>query len=149
MHKLFLIITLVLLSSTAQAEDNALINQLEKQFTSCSDTFEQREKVCPESWSFKCYNHLMSTHHEVQACYKKVAVELFHKFYNLSETEASQKFDNYVKFIYEQYLFIFAETDYCNKENCGVSVYLYSEYATSQQIFYYVNKIIGSISARN
>ena len=145
MRKLFLIITLVLLSSTARAEDTALINQLEKQFTSCSETFEQREKECPESWSFKCYNHLMSAHHEVQACYKKVAVELFHKFYNLSETEATQKFDNYIKFIYDQYLFIFAETDYCNKENCGVSVYLYSEYATSQQILYYVNKIVTYI----
>ncbi len=145
MRKLFLIITLVLLSSSVKAEDTTLINQLEKQLNACSDTFEQREKECPESWSFKCYNHLMSAHREVQTCYKKVAVELFHKFYNLSETEATQKFDNYAKFIYEQYLFIFAETDYCNKENCGVSVYLYSEYATSQQTLYYVNKIITYI----
>ena len=91
----------------------------------------------------------MSAHKSTQQCFRKTAIELFEKFYGLSNSEAQKKIDDFNKFIYDQYLFIFSETDFCKKNNCGISLYLYSEYTTTEQLQYYVNKIIRSISARN
>ena len=51
-----------------------------------------------------------------------------------------------VKFIYNQYLFVYSETSYCKKNNCGVSPYLYSEYATTQQLSDYIAKLITYIT---
>lgn len=86
---------------------------------------------------------------DMQICYQKIAVNLFKEFYQLTEKEATQRFDRYANFIYDQYLFIFSETSYCKKNNCGIGLYLYSEYATTEQLYYYINKIIKSISARD
>ncbi len=125
------------------------IDTLERDFINCSNAFKKMEQKCPESWSMKCYDHLMSAHKTTQQCFRKTAIELFEKFYGLSNSEAQKKIDDFNKFIYDQYLFIFSETDFCKKNNCGISLYLYSEYTTTEQLQYYVNKIIRSISARN
>ena len=125
------------------------IETFEKEFISCIETYKQQEEKCPELWSMKCYDHLMSAHKNTQQCFQKVATKLFTNFYGLSEKEANKKFEDFHKFTYDQYFFIFAETDFCKKNNCGLSLYLYSQYVTTDQLRYYINKIIRSISARN
>lgn len=70
---------------------------------------------CPETWSMKCYTKLMDTHKNTQNCYKEIAVSLFTKFYSQPEDKAEQRFNDFNKFIYDQYLFVFSETDYCKK----------------------------------
>ena len=97
----------------------------------------------------KCYYSLMKANQNTQKCYKKIAVDLFETYYGLSQNEAEKKFDSFSKFIYEQYLYVFSETDYCQRNNCGISLYLYSEYTTTEELQTYISKIIGSISARN
>ncbi len=141
------ILPLIYCLNVSAAEKN--IDILEKEFIDCADSWEKHEQKCPESWSMKCYNHLMTAHKNTQQCFQKVAVKLFTNFYELSEKEANKKIDDFLKFTYDQYFFIFAETDFCKKNNCGLSIYLYSEYVTTDQLRYYVNKIIRSISARN
>lgn len=90
----------------------------------------------------------MDTHKNTQNCYKEIAVSLFTKFYSQPEDKAEQRFNDFNKFIYDQYLFVFSETDYCKKNNCGIAPYLYSEYATTKQLHFYVNKIIRSVASR-
>ena len=111
--------------------------------------FNNMEKLCPDSWSMKCYNHLMKTNKITQQCYKNIAVKLFEKFYNLSSDKAKNKFDEYYYFMYKQHLFIYADTAYCKQNNCGLSLYLYSEYATTEELYNYIDKIIKSVSARD
>ena len=124
------------------------INDLKEKFIECSNKFEAEEKKCSEIWGTKCYNHVMRAHENVRRCYKQIAVDLFNKFYGISEKEAEIKYDNFQKFIYEQYLFIYTESNYCKKNNCGVSLYLYSEYATTQELRNYISKIITYISGQ-
>ena len=152
MKKFFLILSLFfVLSVNTQAEiyHGSDIAAAKKQFSQCADVFKNEQKECPDSWRMKCYSHLMTTNRNAQKCYKKIALNLFEKYYGLSTEEATEKVDNFSKFIYEQYLYIFSETDYCKQNNCGVSLYLYSEYTTTEELQIYVGKIIGSISSRN
>jgi hypothetical protein len=125
------------------------LNDLKQKFEKCFTTFETEERKCPKSWSIKCYNYLIQANKNIQSCYKKIAIDLFNSYYNLSKSDAEKKFDTFQKFIYDQYIFIYTKSNYCEKNNCGVSIYLYSEYATTQELYHYVNRIIGSISARN
>ena len=125
------------------------IDNITNNFEHCTELFQSDEQKCPETWTMKCYNHLLSTHGMVQKCYKNVAVKLFEKFYGLSLKEASNRIDEYNKFIYDQYLFIYNDTSYCKQNNCGVSPYLYSEYATTQSLQKYIQRIIKSVDARN
>ena len=125
------------------------IGSIIKEFEHCTELFQSDEQKCPETWTMKCYNHLLSAHGMVQKCYKDVAVKLFEKFYGLSLKEASKKIDEYNKFTYNQYLFIYNDTSYCKQNNCGVSPYLYSEYATTQNMQNYIQRIIKSVDARN
>ena len=152
MKKFVLILSLfVFLGTSAKAEvyHGIDIDDAKKQFSQCSDMFEDEQKECLDSWRMKCYSHLMTTNRNAQKCYKKIALNLFEKYYGLSTEEATEKVDSFSKFIYEQYLYIFSETDYCKQNNCGTSLYLYSEYTTTEELQTYVGKIIGSISARN
>lgn len=87
----------------------------------------------------------MSTHKNTQQCFQKVATKLFTNFYGLSEKEANKKFEDFHKFIYDQYFFIFAETDFCKKNNCGLSLYLYTEYATTEELHNFIDKTITYI----
>jgi len=149
MKKFILILVLLFCFSSAVQAKDKILEKLEKTFSQCTENFQAKEKECSEIWSMKCYSSRMETHKNVQQCYKLVTISLFEKFYGLSKKEAEEKFDTYNKFIYDQYLFIFSETNFCKKNNCGISLYLYSEYATTEELSNYVNKIIGAISARN
>ncbi len=137
-------------SIIAKADDiSSELDNIERKYELCLKEFEKKDAECPETWSMKCYNFLMNAHKDLQICYKDVARSLFVKYYGLTTEEAEKKFDDYSKFIYSQYAFIYGESNFCKKNNCGVSVYLYSEYATSHELDAYVNKIIKNISARN
>ena len=149
MKRFVLILGIFLILSYDVAAESQKIEDIKQSFVLCSELFEQEKEKCPDSWSMKCYNHLMNTHKHTQECYKKIALNLFENYYGLTKDEAKNKFDNFSRFIYEQYLYIFAETDYCKKNNCGMSLYLYSENTTTEEIHNYVSKIIGSVSARN
>lgn len=121
------------------------IKALKQDVVNCTNVFENEEKKCPELWNIKCYNHLMHTHKNTQQCYKKIAIDLFQNYYSLSKTDAETRFDTIQNVIHNQYLFIYNENDYCKKSNCGVSSNLYSEYATTQALYNYINKIITFI----
>ena len=136
------------LASNAQA-DVSDITTWEQDFNQCTKKFEAEEKKCSDSWKTTCYEYRMSLNKDTQNCYQKVAVGLFENFYDLSKQEAVKRFDEYKNFIYSQYDFIYNETSYCKKNNCGIALDLYSEYATTQELEIYVYIIIKSISARN
>lgn len=152
MKRIYIILFSLFLAFNTQAKEDISASDIDsfmKEFEHCTELFQSDEQKCPETWTMKCYNHLLSAHGMIQKCYKNVAVKLFEKFYGLSSEEASTKIDEYNKFIYNQYLFIYNDTSYCKQNNCGVSPYLYSEYATTQSIQDYIQRIIKSIDARN
>lgn len=151
MKKFFLFLGMVgsLISYTSAYAKTTIVKNFETAIAQCSDTFQIEDKQCSETWSIKCHNYRMQANRNVQKCYKKIALDLFVNFYGLSETEAQERFDSFSNFIYNQYLFVFSETKYCKENNCGTSLYLYSEYATTQELQQYVNRIISSISANN
>ena len=144
----FILAALLALSANAFANTEDELKLSEQKLNECDNTFQAEDKSCPDKWSMRCYDKLMETNKKAQKCYKQVAVDLFEKYYGLSKKEAEEHFDAYNKFIYEEYLFVFNNTSYCKKNNCGISVYLYSEYAATYMLYLYVYKIIGSISAR-
>jgi hypothetical protein len=137
---------LVISTKTLAMEDFSTFDQ---KIMDCSVALENEYTDCPETWSVKCYDKLMETNHTTQECYKKIAVDLFVKFYGLSSDVAAERFDAFHKSIYDQYFFVFSKTNYCKENNCGIGLHLYSEYTTTEQLRYYVNKIIRSLSARN
>lgn len=148
MKRIYIILLSIFLAFDTQAKEDLSASDIDnfmKEFEHCTELFQSDEKKCPETWTMKCYNHLLSAHGMVQKCYKNVAVKLFEKFYGLSPKEASTKIDEYNKFMYNQYLFIYNDTSYCKQNNCGVSPYLYSEYATTRELGIYIQKIITYI----
>ena len=149
MQKFALILGFILSLSASAWAENFLPEKWYDKLAHCTAMGERVEQRCQEKWSIKCYNYRMQTQKNIQQCYKEIAVDLFENFYGLSEIKAKEQFDVYNKFIYNQYLFVFLEMKYCQQNNCGVSPYLYSEYATTQEMHNYVNKIIGAISARD
>ena len=139
----------ILITFTGNAFADALpIEVLEQKFSQCSDDFEAEEQKCPDSWSMRCYNHLMTAHKNIQQCYKDVAVKLFENYYGLSSEDAAKKFDKYSQFIYSEYSSVYNDFSYCQQNNCGVSPYLYSEYATTYNLRFYIERIIGAVSSR-
>ena len=122
------------------------IKDLKQKLIKCSDIYEEQEQKCSAFLGLQCYNHLMQAHRDVRQCYKQIAIELFNKFYGLPENDAERKYDIFQKFMYDKYLFIYTENNYCKKNNCGVSVYLYTEYATTQGLYNYIDKIISYVS---
>lgn len=142
MKKFVLILGLFLSFSANVWADAFQSEQWYKKLDNCAVPEENSDKKCSEEWSMECYNHRMKIQKNIQQCYKELAVELFENFFGLPETKAIEQFDTYSKFIYNQYFFIYGETNYCKKNNCGVSPYLYSEYATTQQLNDYITKII-------
>jgi len=148
LRKFILILGLLLvISANTLAMEN--FSTFDQKVLDCSALLENEYAKCPETWSMKCYGKLMEANHTTQKCYKGIAVELFVKFYGLSPNVATERIDTFQKFIYDQYFFVFSQTDYCKENNCGIGLYLYSEYTTTEQLRYYVNKIIRSLSARN
>ena len=124
------------------------IDILSKEFEHCEMMFKINEQKCSDSWKMQCFNHLRSVHNDVTKCYKKVATDLLQNFYGLSNHEADKKYDDYVNFVYDQYLFLYNDNTYCKKNNCGVSPYLYSDYATTQDIHNYIQRMLQSVKAR-
>ena len=145
MRKLIFIFTLVF-SLNAYGET---LNDREKELYQCQEKYVQQKKECIETWRVKCYDFLTKANKEAQNCYKKSAVKILTQFYNLSEDDAKIKIDKYVKFIYDEYLFLYNDTNYCKQNSCGISPYLYSEYTTTQELYDYVSKMIKSVSAHN
>ena len=137
-------------SIIAKADDiSSQLDNIERKYELCLKEFEKKDAECPEMWSMKCYNFLIKANKDLQICYKEIARSLFVKYYGLTEEDADRKFDSFSEFIYSQYAFIYDKSSYCKKNNCGTSVYLYSEYATSQAQSDFVKKIIGSIRSHN
>lgn len=122
------------------------IKDLEQKFIACLDNYKTKEQKCSTPLGLQCYDYLMQVHKDARQCYKEIAVELFVEFYGLSKNDAEKRYDTIQKFMYEQYLFLYAESNYCKENNCGVSVYLYSEYATNQSLYNYINKMISYVS---
>ncbi len=132
----------------AAEKDMRLVDELGKDYNECGKFFAQEKQKCPESWSMKCYDYLISLNHKTQDCYVETAKNIFAKFYGQSEEKTTKKMAEYIKFLYEHYLFIYGDTDFCKKNNCGISPYLYSEYATTQAVEDYVFKALKSIENR-
>ena len=147
MKRFMFIFTLTLLFSFNVCAD--ILNEFEKELSSCQDKYKLKKQECTETWSMKCYDFLINANKNAQRCYKDEAVKVLTKFYNLSEQDAQNKIDKYVNFIYDEYLFLYNDTNYCKQNNCGVSPYLYSEYTTTQELYNYVYKMIKSVSAHN
>ena len=124
------------------------ITKMEQRLDECLSIFEKKEQKCSQTWRMECFNPLINAQKELQQCYKKTALDILEIFYGLSAEDAEKKLDEYNDFLYKQYGFIFGKTTYCKKNNCGISIYLYTEYATSQALADYVHKMINSVSAR-
>ena len=124
------------------------IDNLKEQYTECGKIFEQEKQKCQESWSMKCFDYLISLNHKTQDCYIKIAKKMFTKFYGQSEDRTVKQMTEYINFMYEQYLFIYGNTNFCKKNNCGISPYLYSEYAATYAVKDYIFKAITAIDIR-
>lgn len=148
MKKIVLILSaLLIFAKSAHADKNDKLSAFSHRLEACSNTLETEYKNCPETWTMKCYDQLMEAHRNVQKCYKQITVDLFVTFYDISQDDAETRFDTFKNFIFKQYFFVFADTNFCKKNNCGISLYHYSENATTQQLHDYITKIIGSVSA--
>lgn len=141
----------VLLSLNVFADEKNLspkVDTFYKSFKECQSLFDIKKQKCPESGSFNCYDYLTTLHHEVQKCYVDIGIDLFTKFYNVKDEAAKEKLSKFITFAYDNYLFIYAETNFCNENKCGISPYLYSEYATTELLKDYIGRILSSITAR-
>ncbi len=141
----------VLLALNVFADEKNLSQKLEpfyKSFGECQRLFDVKKQRCSESGSFKCYNYLTALHHEVQKNYVDIGIDLFAEFYNLEDEAAQEKLSKFITVAYDNYLFIYAETNFCRGNNCGISPYLYSEYATTELLKDYIGRILSSITAR-
>jgi len=136
---------LLLFSTNSNAQNNIISNQIQNyrnMFENCSSTYQKDIENCPFDSFTQCNNYKQSISYKTQQCYKDIAINIFTKYYNLTTKTANQKVDDFTKYIYEQYLFITSEVEYCKQHNCGTSVYLYSEYATINALEDYVNRLI-------
>lgn len=148
MKKILILVLLLLNISPSQALDNPQSSDiLSNQANKCRENFLTKEQECPDSWSTKCYDYLINLNQQTQNCYIKIANEIYQKHYNQNAQKVQNDLKNYVKLTYEQYLRTYSETDFCIQNNCGISPYLYSEYATTQVVEFYINKLLNSIKA--
>ncbi len=134
-------------TTTAQAQNT--IGTYKKALNKCYDDFIEQERQCPEKGSFKCYDFLTGLNQKTQQCIKNVGIQILQQYYALSEKDAQDKLNQFNQLIYNHYLFIYNDSSYCMKNNCGVSPYLNSEYTTTQALNDYAQKMINTISARN
>lgn len=141
---LLFFLSLIFASNTYAAEkiDKKQITKYKNQFKQCLNEYQKNIEHCPEDGFVKCHNYKISVSHATQSCYKNIVANIFTKFYSLSSKDASEKIDGFTKYIHDQYFFVIAGLDYCKQNNCGTSVNLYSEYATTQALEDYANKAI-------
>ena len=142
-------IFLLISTMTTQAKEIKSIKDYEKELSHCVDTFVLAEQKCSEKGSMECYDFLMSLHKKTQQCLKHTGTQILKQFYALSEQEAEDKLNKFSQFMYDNYLFLYNDTSYCQQNNCGVSPYLNSEYTTTKELDDYIHQMINSISARD
>lgn len=141
-----LFLGMVLISvTTVKAETLSSINKIDDSLAKCLDDFTKQSKECSETWSMKCYNFLTDLHHKTRECYKDVGIKVLREYYNLSDKEAKERLNQYGDYIYNSYLFIYNNNEYCLQNNCGVSPYLYSEYATTEAMRDYISTMIKAV----
>ena len=87
----------------------------------------------------------MELNKNTQQCYINIAKELFWVYYNLEEIKTEQMFNKIKSFTYNNHLYIYQENNYCKTNNCGISSYLHSEYATTYAIKDYIEKTFFTI----
>lgn len=149
MKKIIIAIGMIIcFTDNVWAGDNLKTYKVEQSIKECTEIFQKEEQQCTDKWSMRCYDYLMSLNYKTQKCYVKIMADVFSEFYGQDKEEASEKANKYVKFMREQYLFIYGDTIYCRKNNCGISPYLYSEYATTQALENYVTKAINAVRSR-
>lgn len=141
----FLTLTICLSIPQVNADAGDELNKLKSNFENCTEQFDKREKNCPKKWSYRCYNILMDAHKETQQCYIDVAKDLFLLYYNQEHTQTQKMFNEIADFTYKNHLYIYQESEYCKKNNCGISAYLRSQYATTHAIKDYINKTIIAV----
>lgn len=128
------------------ANDENEFNKLKTDFSVCTKKLESYEQKCPEKWKYNCYNTLMDANQKTQKCYIDIAKELFLIFYNQNYDKTLQMFEDIADFTYKKHLFIYQENNYCKHNNCGISTYLRSQYATTYAIKDYIDKTLITIS---
>ena len=52
----------------AAEKDMRLVDELGKDYNECGKFFAHEKHKCPESWSMKCYDYLISLNHKTQDC---------------------------------------------------------------------------------
>lgn len=129
----------------AKADNFSRLNELKNNFNTCNKEFDISIKSCDERWNYKCHNFLTNANQNTQKCYIEVAKELFLLYYNQDNIKTQKLFEEIRSFTYNNYLFIYQENNYCQKNNCGISPYLHSEYATTYTIKDYINKAFLTI----
>lgn len=122
--------------SVCQASD------IKADFDQCTQSFKAEKESCLETQMTQCFEQKQSAYKEILNCYKKIGTDVLVKFYGLSEKTAIEKLDDFAKFNYDQYLFLNTKSNYCQKNNCGVDVYLQSQYAAIGVLASYVEKMI-------
>lgn len=125
--------------------DKKLLDQYTRELIDCSETFNKQTQNTDNSGFMQRHYTDMDAIKSAQECYRKTAVKVLTHFYNLTPNQAMQRFDNYRDFIYNQYLFLYGNTTRCQKENCGFSIYAFSEFATTYQIDSYTYHLITSL----
>lgn len=147
MKKIIFSIFLCCIVSQAFAKKNNVeyLAQLQNDFTKCSETFYIKSEQCSDTGSMKCYKFLTELHKSTQNCYTEVAKRIFLKFYNLDEQQANQKIEDFASSIYKNYFYIYQENNYCRANNCGISAFLYSEYATTFALKDYIDMMFTAL----
>ena len=143
---IFFSLALILNITNAKANDINEFNKLKNNFNSCTKEFETIEEKCPEKWKYNCYNILMEGNKITQKCYINIAKKLFFLYYNQDYNKTQKMFDNIADFTYKTHLYIYQENNYCQHNNCGTSVYLRSQYATTYAIKDYIDKTLITIN---
>lgn len=138
---------IICFTNNVWADDNLTTQRIEQSIKECAEIFQKEEQKCTDKWSMRCYDYLMSLNYKTQKCYVKIMTDIFSEFYGQDKEKASEKANEYINFMREQYMFIYGDTNYCRKNNCGISPYLYSEYATTQALENHVIRAIRVVKS--
>lgn len=148
---MFLILSFfVIATSSAQADinsDSKLLDQYEKQLAQCSENFEKLKINAPIQDSMtKNYYYMMDALAKTRTCYEQLSSKILTEFYDQTPQKAKQRTEEFSSFMYNQYLFVFADTEFCTKNNCGLSVYYNAQYNTTVHALPdYISRMIDSI----
>ena len=63
----------------------------------------------------------------------------------MDEQQANQKIEDFASSIYKNYFYIYQENNYCRANNCGISAFLYSEYATTFALKDYIDMMFTAL----